>query len=190
MVYTRSHFKRVLRPRSPLVSANKAQRKPTRKSIISKSKPSPYSKRVAVVKKPPVARKVFTQNRTQAARAKPAVNRRPNFAAPKLLTPVAIQVKPLPSIEKTRIIMLLDKTGSMRHFETDTINSYNSWLDSNKITFPDEKHAPRFDRVLFSTDRKSETFEDINDAPNLTAAAYACGRVLVRRCRGGGRRSA
>jgi len=78
-----------------------------------------------------------------------------------------------PDNDKSRIIMLVDETGSMAHNKEVTISSYNEWLDSNRKTKEeDEDHFPRFTLVKFNTTCRMSEYESIEQAPCLTSSNY------------------
>jgi len=78
-----------------------------------------------------------------------------------------------PDDEKSRIIILVDETGSMAHNKDVTISSYNEWLDSNrKSKEEDEDHFPRFTLVKFNTTCRMNEHESVEHAPCLTESNY------------------
>lgn len=74
--------------------------------------------------------------------------------------------------ERSRIIMLVDETGSMHRHKPVTISSYNEWLDSNRTKEEEEDHFPKFTLVKFNTVHKLQEFESVETAPALTAENY------------------
>jgi len=76
------------------------------------------------------------------------------------------------SEDKSRIIMLVDETGSMSCNKAVTISSYNEWLDSNRTKEEDEDHFPRFTLVKFNTTCRMNEHESVEQAPSLTTSNY------------------
>jgi len=76
------------------------------------------------------------------------------------------------SEDKSRIIMLVDETGSMSCNKAVTISSYNEWLDSNRTKEEDEDHFPRFTLVKFNTTCRMNEHESVEQAPSLTESNY------------------
>jgi len=76
------------------------------------------------------------------------------------------------STERSRIIMVVDETGSMHRHKPVTISSYNEWLDSNRTKEEDEDHFPKFSMVKFNTVTKLQEFDSVESAPRLSEYDY------------------
>merc|ERR1712226_31392 len=74
--------------------------------------------------------------------------------------------------ERSRIIMLVDETGSMSRHKPVTISSYNEWLDSNRTKEEEEEHFPKFTLVKFNTVHKLQEFDSVETAPALSEENY------------------
>jgi len=77
------------------------------------------------------------------------------------------------STEKSRIIMVVDETGSMHRHKPVTISSFNEWLDSNRTKEEDEDHHPKFSLIKFNTVTKLQEYESVETAPRLTNENYS-----------------
>merc|ERR1712038_1379523 len=77
------------------------------------------------------------------------------------------------SSEKSRIIMVVDETGSMQRHKPVTISSFNEWLDSNRTKEEDEDHHPKFSLIKFNTVTKLQEYESVETAPRLTNENYS-----------------
>jgi len=75
-------------------------------------------------------------------------------------------------VERSRIIMIVDETGSMTVHKPVTISSYNEWLDSNRTKEEDEDHFPKFSLVKFNTVTKLQEFDSVETAPRLSSSDY------------------
>lgn len=73
---------------------------------------------------------------------------------------------------QSRIIMLVDETGSMGSFKDITIESYNQWLDANRTLEADETVHPKFTLVKFNTSCRIEEYDSVETAPRLTHENY------------------
>merc|ERR1711964_348455 len=76
------------------------------------------------------------------------------------------------SDDRSRIIMLVDETGSMASAKPVTISSYNEWLDSNRTKEEDEDHFPKFTLVMFNTTTRMKEQDSVETAPRLTEENY------------------
>jgi len=77
------------------------------------------------------------------------------------------------STEKSRIIMVVDETGSMMRHKPVTISSFNEWLDSNRTKEEDEDYHPKFSLIKFNTVTKLQEYESVETAPRLTNENYS-----------------
>ena len=75
-------------------------------------------------------------------------------------------------VERSRIIMVVDETGSMSRHKPVTISSYNEWLDSNRTKEEDEDHFPKFSLIKFNTVTKLQEFDSVETAPRLLESDY------------------
>jgi len=75
--------------------------------------------------------------------------------------------------ERSRIIMLVDETGSMQSAKAVTISSYNEWLDSNRTKEEDEDHFPKFTLVKFNTTCRMMEQDSVETATRLTHENYS-----------------
>merc|ERR1712076_265880 len=76
------------------------------------------------------------------------------------------------SSERSRIIILVDETGSMHRHKPVTLSSYNEWLDQNRTKEEDEDTFPKFSLVKFNTTTRMQEFESVETAPRLTNENY------------------
>merc|ERR1712226_1205584 len=76
------------------------------------------------------------------------------------------------SSERSRIIILVDETGSMQRHKPVTLSSYNEWLDQNRTKEEDEDTFPKFSLVKFNTTTRMQEFESVETAPRLTNENY------------------
>merc|ERR1712226_1816559 len=74
---------------------------------------------------------------------------------------------------RTRIIIVVDETGSMSSHTDVTISSYNEWLDSNRTKEESEDDFPRFTLVKFNTSSSLAEYESVEKAPRLTKENYS-----------------
>merc|ERR1712076_273034 len=74
---------------------------------------------------------------------------------------------------RTRIIIVVDETGSMSSHTDVTISSYNEWLDSNRTKEESEDEFPRFTLVKFNTSSSLAEYESVEKAPRLTKENYS-----------------
>merc|ERR1712226_382537 len=81
--------------------------------------------------------------------------------------------KQVNSTEKSRIIMVVDETGSMMRHKPVTISSFNEWLDSNRTKEEDEDHFPKFSLIKFNTITKLQEFDSVETAPRLDNDNYS-----------------
>jgi len=87
-------------------------------------------------------------------------------------SPAASTQNAAKSDERTRIIMLVDETGSMSSHKAVTISSFNEWLDSNRTKEEDEDQFPKFTLVKFNTTCRIQEHDSVENAPRLTEDNY------------------
>lgn len=74
---------------------------------------------------------------------------------------------------KIRVIMIVDKSGSMQSNRKATINNFNEWLQSQKISATEEEtELPSFTIVQFSEKNSLVEYDCISKTEELTKSTY------------------
>ena len=75
-----------------------------------------------------------------------------------------------------RIIVILDKSGSMSLTQSETINGFNLFLSEQKDNNIDNEIKTKFTIIMFNDNVYLENYENIMDVPNLDQNRYSpCG---------------
>lgn len=71
-----------------------------------------------------------------------------------------------------RIIVILDRSGSMSHIKKETIDGFNSFIESQKENALTNGHFPKFTLILFNQTVNSSNFNSILDLPLMDSNVY------------------
>jgi hypothetical protein len=71
-----------------------------------------------------------------------------------------------------RIIVILDKSGSMSLTKSETIEGFNLFLREQKENYIGDENIPKFTLIMFNNYVYLENYENIMDVPNLDENRY------------------